>query len=152
MTSNTERFFQVGAAFFASALAKLGTDSLRSSEIAAKSFGLPASSRETLAYMPVWGIRDLGFGVAILSLLAANWTGVITGGAKPAALVTGVGACVGLGDSLLVRAAGGKGAGAHAVGASGMLIMAVGLVSQSRPACYPIHLLTFLPSIIVGEQ
>ena len=58
MTNNTTLFFRVGVAFFASALAKMGIDSLRSPQNAAKGFGLPASSAETLAYQPVWGVSQ----------------------------------------------------------------------------------------------
>jgi hypothetical protein len=67
--------------------------------------------------MPVWGIRDLGLGVAILALLAADLSGVIAGRTKLAAIVTDVAACVRLGDSLLVCSAGEQGADLHATGA-----------------------------------
>lgn len=127
MASKTDLFFRVGAGFFASALVKLGIDSLRSPENAAKAFGLPASNRETLAYMPVWGIRDLGFGASILPLLVVDMSGLIVGGSRSAAIVTAIGACVGFGDSLLISLAGAPGAIGHAAGASGMALMAAGL-------------------------
>jgi hypothetical protein len=127
MIRDANLFFRIGAGFFGSALIKLGLDSLRSPEVAAKEFGLPAMNRETLAYMPVWGIRDLGFGAAILALLAAESSGLISGGSRPAAIVTAIGSCVGMADSFLVSAAGGQGATGHAIGATGMAAMAFGI-------------------------
>ena len=132
MLNDTNLFFRIGAAFFGSALIRMGSDSLVSAEKAAREFGLPAVSRETLAYMPAWGIRDLGFGAAILALLAADALGITTGGPKSAAIVTGIGACVGFGDAVIVSSSGGQGAKDHAVGASGMAVTALGLwVSSS---------------------
>ena len=119
--------FRLGGTSFGAALSRIGLASLHSPWETAKDFGLPATTSETLAYIPVFGIRDLGFGVAILALLAASATGYITDGDRAAAIVTAAGACVGLGDSMIVRAKGGKGAVGHAIGGSVMAVVAAGL-------------------------
>jgi hypothetical protein len=119
---------RAGAAAFASGLIKAGITTLSSSGAAAKEFGLPATSVETLNYIPALGIRNIGFGASILALLAADHLSVIAAeGGRAAAIVTAVGACVGMGDGLLVRAAGGSGAIGHQVGASLMALSACGI-------------------------
>ena len=131
ITANT--IFKAGATTFAAALMKIGVDSLLSAPSAAKAFGLPATTPQTLNYIAVFGIRDLGFGVAIIALLAAEHFGVIlSDGGRAAATVTAAGACVGLGDSVLVRTAGGSGAFGHSVGASLMALTACGLWATAR--------------------
>lgn len=131
-TANT--IFKAGTTVFAVALIKIGIDSLRSADTAAKAFGLPATNGETLKYIPVFGIRDLGFGAAIIALLVADHFGVIpASGGRAAAIVTAAGAFVGLGDSVLVRTAGGKEALGHQIGASCMALTAVGLWATAGP-------------------
>ena len=132
--SYQEIIFRAGALVFAAALIKMGIGALTSPESAAVRFGLPASTPDAIAYVPAWGIRDLGFGAAILLLLGADSTGVISDGGKATAIVTAAGASVGLADGLYVRSAGGKGALGHVIGASGMAAMALGLWVSSRKA------------------
>ncbi len=119
--------FKAGAVAFASALMKIGIDSLTSATSTAN-FGLPAQASETLNYIPVFGIRDLGFGAGIVALLAAEYGGIIPAdGGRAASIVIAAGACVGLGDSVIVRLAGGEGALGHRVGASLMALTACGI-------------------------
>lgn len=120
--------FRVTTSTFALALIKMGADTLRDPAASAQGFGLPATSAETLAYMPVWGIRDLGFGSAILGVLGAESAGwIASDGGKAASIVTLFAACVGLGDAVIVRARRGRGWVGHAAGASAMGISAVGV-------------------------
>lgn len=122
-------FFRISSGVFGAALMKMGIGALSDQQAAAKGFGLPASTAETLSYMPAWGVRDIGFGLSILTLLGAESAGLIAwDGGKAAALVTALGACVGLADSQIIRLNRGEGAIGHAVGASAMAVSAAGLL------------------------
>ena len=120
--------FRTGASLLGGALTGIGISTLTSAQSAAEDFGLPATSKETLAYIPVFGIRDLGFGLSILSLVAAESTGVIPpSNGKATAIATMAGAFVGLSDSLVVYHSGGKTTMKHAIGGFMMFVMALGI-------------------------
>lgn len=70
-----------------------------------------------------------------MALLAAEHFGVIPAdGGRAASITTAAGVFVGLGDSALVKMAGGKGALGHQIGASLMALAAVGLWATAGPS------------------
>lgn len=130
-TVDAHTVFLYGNVVFAAALTKMGITALLDPKISADGFGLPAASEETLAYQPVWGVRDLGFGAAIAWLTALESMSFVDSGGRAAAIVTLVGSFVGISDSFIVRNAGGEGAEAHALGALAMAISAIGSLATS---------------------
>jgi hypothetical protein len=105
----------------------MGATAMLSPAKAAADFGIPVAPSEAIKLMPVTGIRNVGFGSAMLTLLAAGKLGYVNNGLAAAAILTFFGSCVGFGDAWCVHQANGRGAFGHAVGAAYMGISGMGL-------------------------
>lgn len=124
--------FRLVAAYWQISYIRFRIDNFTFPHALAKSFGLPASNVETVAYVSVSGIREIGFGAAVLLLLAGSSIGFLADGDRAAAIVMAVRAGVELADGIIVGSKSRKKAVVQVVGSAVEGAIAVGLLMSAK--------------------
>lgn len=104
IANRVNRILRIAAVVSAGLQMMSGGDSLMSPESVAKAYGIPETSTAVMSYLPVFGVLDVCFGMAVIALLIADcFNMILVDGGVAAGYVLAVSTLFGFGERMMLR-------------------------------------------------